>query len=70
MNETPLPPMEQQVLEEVIASQEADPELVGQLLQLVMHDYADLRVWGNKAALEREIAERLKIAAARDAAAQ
>jgi len=57
MNETPLPPMEQQVLDEVIASRGADPELVGQLLQLVVHDHADLRVWGNKIALEREIAE-------------
>nr|VFK64496.1 MAG: DNA sulfur modification protein DndC [Candidatus Kentron sp. UNK]VFK71110.1 MAG: DNA sulfur modification protein DndC [Candidatus Kentron sp. UNK] len=54
-----LPPIEQQVLDDLIAEHAVNPDLVDKLLKLVLYDYKDL--YRNKAALQREIAERIEV---------
>ena len=56
-----LPSIEQQVLDDLIAEHAVNPDLVDRLLRLVLYDYKDLNLYGNKAALQREIAERIEI---------
>lgn len=62
------PNAEQQILDRLVAERGLSPDLVDRLLRLVLRDYPDLRVWGAKAALEREIAEAVKASLSGDAA--
>lgn len=55
-NLTP-PPLEQQVLDELLADFSLEPELVNRLLSLVFNDYPDMAVWGAKANLQRDVAQ-------------
>ncbi|MDD5297004.1 MAG: DNA phosphorothioation system sulfurtransferase DndC [Rhodocyclaceae bacterium] len=57
MDELDHPPLEQQVLDELLAAGDLEPDLIDRLLSLVLREYPDLTVWGSKAALEREIAQ-------------
>ena len=50
-----LPNTEQQLLDQLVAERGISPDLVERLLRLVLTEYPDLRVWGAKAALQREI---------------
>lgn len=50
-----LPPVEQQVLDELLVGRNLDPDLIDKLLSLVLSEHPDLRVWGSKAALQRDI---------------
>lgn len=52
-----LPPMEQNVLEELVAEHGISPDLVDKLLRLVLIEYPDLRVYGTKTALEKDLKE-------------
>lgn len=56
-----LPPIEQQVLDDLIGKHAVNPDLVDKLLKLVLYDYRDLGIHGNKAALQRDIEERIEI---------
>lgn len=49
--------LEQQVLDELLASAELEPDLVDRLLSLVIQDYPDLTVYGSKSALERDVTQ-------------
>ncbi len=55
MSNLKLPPVEHQVLDELLAGRDLDPELIDKLLNLVLQEHPDLRVWGSKAALQRDI---------------
>lgn len=50
------PPLEQQVLDELLAESGLEPDLVDRLLTLAFKDYPDLTVFGSKAQLQRDIA--------------
>nr|VFJ56349.1 MAG: hypothetical protein BECKFW1821A_GA0114235_106014 [Candidatus Kentron sp. FW] len=56
-----LPPIEQQVLDDLVGEHTVNPDLVDKLLKLVLYDYRDLGIHGNKAALQRDIEERIEI---------
>jgi len=58
-----LPPVEHEVLDDLLAERDLDPELVDRLLALVLHDHPDLRVRGSKAALERDIKQAINASA-------
>lgn len=51
------PPLEQQVLDEMLAESGLEPDLVDRLLTLAFKDYPDLTVWGSKSQLQRELAQ-------------
>jgi hypothetical protein len=55
MDTLQLPSTEQQLLDQLVAERGISPDLVERLLRLVLTEYPDLRVWGAKAALQREI---------------
>jgi DNA sulfur modification protein DndC len=55
MDTLQLPNTEQQLLDQLVADRGISPDLVERLLRLVLTEYPDLRVWGAKAALQREI---------------
>ena len=57
MDPITLPQREQEILEELLAEYEIQPELVYHLLSLVKHKYPSLEVWGAKTGLERDVAE-------------
>ncbi|WP_207280562.1 DNA phosphorothioation system sulfurtransferase DndC [Thiocystis violacea] len=63
MSNIDLPPLEQEVLDDLLAERDLDPELVDKLLGLVLHEYPDLRVWGSKAALQRDIEQAIQASA-------
>nr|VFJ70074.1 MAG: DNA sulfur modification protein DndC [Candidatus Kentron sp. FW] len=69
MMELKLPPIEQQVLDDLVGDHVVNPDLVDKLLKLVLYDYRDLSVQGNKAALQRGIAERIEASLEQDAIA-
>lgn len=50
-------PLEQQVLDELLADFSLEPGLVNRLLTLVFQDYSDLAVHGAKTSLQRDIAQ-------------
>lgn len=55
MDTLQLPNAEQQLLDQLVADRGISPDLVERLLRLVLTEYSDLRVWGAKAGLQREI---------------
>jgi DNA sulfur modification protein DndC len=70
MSNIDLPPLEQEVLEDLLAERHLDPELVDKLLSLVLHEHPDLRVWGSKAALQRDIEQAIQASATNSEAAE
>lgn len=70
MSNIHLPPLEQDVLEDLLAERHLDPELVDKLLSLVLHEHPDLRVWGSKAALQRDIEQAIQASATNSEAAE
>ncbi|MBK1722885.1 hypothetical protein [Thiocystis violacea] len=65
-----LPPLEQEVLEGLLAERDLDPELVDKLLGLVLHEYPDLRIWGSKTALQHDIEQAIQASATNAEAAE
>ena len=70
MSNIDLPPLEQEVLEGLLAERDLDPELVDKLLGLVLHEYPDLRVWGSQKALQRDIEQAIRASATNAEAAE
>lgn len=66
MEDLQLPDTEQQILEQLVAERGISPDLVERLLRLVLQDYPDLRVWGSKANLQREIEEAISASLAQE----
>jgi len=66
MEDLQLPDAEQQILEQLVAERGISPDLVERLLRLVLQDYPDLRVWGSKAALQRDIEEAISVSLAQE----
>lgn len=66
MDTMQLPDVEQQILDRLVAERGFSPDFVDRLLRLVLQDYPDLRAWGTKAALERDIAEAITASLAQD----
>lgn len=63
MSNIDLPSLEQEVLENLLAERDLDPELIDRLLSLVLQEHPDLRVWGSKAALKRDIEQAISASA-------
>jgi hypothetical protein len=55
-----LPDTEQQILDRLVVERGISPDLVKKLLLLVLQDHLDLRVWGSKAAVQREIEQAIE----------
>jgi hypothetical protein len=66
MEDLQLPDAEQQILDQLVAERGISPDLVERLLRLVLQDYPDLRVWGSKANLQREIEEAISASLAQE----
>ncbi len=63
MNNFNLPPGDQEIMDDLIASMELQPELIKNILYLVTKKYASLDVYGAQANLKREIANVIETAA-------
>jgi len=55
-----LPDTERQILDDLIVERGISPDLVKKLLVLVLQDHSDLRVWGSKVALQREVVQAIE----------
>lgn len=64
MPQVTLPKLDQQVLEEILAESDMDPELVDKLLNLVLDKHPDMSIQGSKTALERDVEQTIEAAAA------
>ena len=62
MNNFNLPPGDQEIMDDLIASMELQPELIKTILYLVTKKYASLDVYGAQANLKREIANVIETA--------
>lgn len=63
MNNFNLPPGDQEIIDDLIASMELQPELIKNILYLVTKKYASLEIYGAKKNLETEIAGVIETAA-------
>ena len=63
MNNFQLPPKDQEIIDNLLAETELQPELVHSILSLVTEKYPSLDVRGAKAGLQREITEAIERAA-------
>ncbi len=63
MNNFNLPPGDQEIIDDLIASMKLQPELIKTILYLVTRKYASLDVYGAQANLKREIADVIETAA-------
>ena len=62
----PLPDIEQQVKDALLAEYGINPDLIDKLLHLVLHEYPDMRVYGCKANLERDIGQLISASLVQD----
>lgn len=60
---------ERRILDRLVAEHGISPDLVERLLRLVLEDYPDLRVYGSKAQLQRDIEQAIEAAVSHAAAA-
>ena len=63
MNNFNLPPGDQEIIDDLIASMELQPELIKNILHLVTKKYASLDIYGAKNNLKIEIAGIIETAA-------
>jgi hypothetical protein len=63
MNNFNLPPGNQEIIDNLIASMELQPELINNILNLVSKKYASLEIRGAKRNLKTEIADVIETAA-------